>query len=223
MSKSAAHSQLASFIEQIDFDSEHYYNLYFESADDVPSDDVSAEVWTNLSTVTADMSKLRGEFARLRRGVEQLRMPAIEAIGLDRVVEQLQNLERRFQPVAAALSKPDPDEGLVRRLLKDLLAVVDTVERVFDLQLSQPSAVSEGMRVGLESLQRLLMDTLKRYGLQRMELEPGSRFDPELQMAMSTEPSSELADGTVSQILVSGYTLGEQVFRTAQVVVVRNG
>jgi len=125
--------------------------------------------------------------------------------------------------MAAALAKHDPDEGLVRRLLKDLLAVVDTVERVFDLQMNQPSAVSEGMRVGLESLQRLLMDTLKRYGLQRMELETGSRFDPELQMAMSTEPSSELADGTVSQILVSGYTLGEQVFRTAQVVVVRNG
>jgi len=223
MSQSIASSRLDRFIEQIDFDSEHYYNLYFESADEAPPLDVGAEVWTNLSTLTADLAKLRGEFARLRRGVEQLRMPAIEAIGLDSVTEQLRSLEGRLKPIASVLSKPDPDEGLVRRLLKDLLSIVDAIDRVFELHRAQPQAISEGMRVGMESLYKLLLDTLKRYGLERMQLAVGDRFDPEIHMAMSTEPSSELADGTVSQILVSGYTLGEQVFRTAQVVVVRNG
>jgi len=218
----ATHEVLELLIQQIDFDSEHYYNLYFEPADDIPPDDVAAEVWTNLSSLMSDVGKLRGELARMRRGVEEIRMPAIEAVGLEGVVEQLRSLELRLKPLAEQTQAPADEESRTKRLLKDLLAVLDTLDRVFELMAAQPSAVGEGLRTGLVSLYQLFQETLARYGLEQMAIEAGSRFDPHEQLAMGTEPRTELADGMVSRVLLKGYRLHGKPLRTAQVVVVKN-
>jgi molecular chaperone GrpE len=220
--RDGTHEVLELLIQQIDFDSEHYYNLYFEPADDLPPEDVAAEVWTNLSSLMADVGKLRGELARMRRGVEQIQMPAIEAVGLDSVVAQLRSLETRLKPVAEQAARPAEEESQVRRLLKDLLAVLDTLDRVFELVEAQPMTVSEGLRTGLTSLYQLFQETLGRYGLEQMQIAAGSRFDPHEQLAMGTEPHAELADGTVSRVMLKGYRLKDKPLRTAQVVVVKN-
>jgi molecular chaperone GrpE len=217
-----AHNELEQLVNQIDFDSEHYYNLYFEPTDDLPSEDVAAEIWTNLSSLMADVGKLRGEFARMRRGVDELRLPAIEAVGLDSVAEQLRSVEQRLRPLAEQASKPAEDESRVKRLLKDLLAVLDTLDRVFELVAAQPSSVGEGLRTGLDSLYRLFQETLERYGLEQMQVEAGSQFDPHEHLAMGVEANAELADGTVSRVMLKGYRLAEKPLRTAQVVVVKN-
>jgi molecular chaperone GrpE len=213
---------LERLVSQIDFDSEHYYNLYFEPTDDLPSEDVAAEVWTNLSSLMADVGKLRGELARMRRGVEELRMPAIEAVGLDGVAEQLRGLELRLRPLTEAAGKPAEEESRATRVLKDLLAVLDTLDRVFELVEAQPDSVSEGVRKGLDSLYRLFQESLQRHGLEQMPLAAGSKFDPHEHLAMGIEPNAELADGTVSRVMLKGYRLAGKPLRTAQVVVVKN-
>lgn len=222
MKHDATHEFLELLIQQIDFDSEHYYNLYFEPADDLPPEDVAAEIWTNLSSLMSDVGKLRGELARMRRGVEEIRLPAIEAVGLDSVADQLRSLELKLRPLAEQAHQPADDEERSKRLLKDLLAVLDTLDRVFELMEAQPSAVGEGLRTGLISLYQLFQETLARYGLEQMQIEAGSRFDPHEQLAMGTEPRKELADGMVSRVLLKGYRLQGKPLRTAQVVVVKN-
>jgi hypothetical protein len=204
---------------EIDFDSEHYYNLLFESAGAPGASEMARETWSNLASLLADLNKMRGELSRIRRSVEELRMPAIEAIGLDRVVETLRTLETRLRPLGEVLNRQD-DEGRFRRMLKDMIVVVDTLDRVFELAEQQPGSVSAGVLQGLKSVRELLMQTLGRYGLTAMEV--GREFDPHQQMAMGTEPNGELADGSVSRVLQRGYLLDSQVLRTAQVVVVRN-
>jgi len=213
---------LERLVSQIDFDSEHYYNLYFEPTDDVPSEDVAAEVWTNLSSLMADVGKLRGELARMRRGVEELRMPAIEAVGLDSVVEQLRGLELRLRPLTDAAGKPAEDESRAKRILKDLLAVLDTLDRIFELVAAQPDSISDGVRTGLDSLYRLFQESMERHGLEQMQLAAGSTFNPHEHLAMGIEPNAELADGAVSRVMLKGYTLAGKPLRTAQVVVVKN-
>jgi len=217
---------LLNLVRQIDFESEKYYDLYFESVGAAPPPaDISGEVWTNLSSLTADLNKLRNEFSRLRRGVEDLRMPAVETVGLDRVADQLRSLDSKLGPLAARQAPPatqQQDDGKVRRLLKDFLLVVDTIDRVFELAERQPDTIGEGLKVGLDSMYKLITETLGRHGLKAIELKPGDKFDPEQQLAMSTEASQEYPNGTVSQVLTKGYLIGDMILRSAQVVVVRN-
>jgi len=212
-------SELEQLIAEIDFDSERYYNLYSEPDEAEFPVDLAGETWTNLSTLTADQAKLRGELARLRMAMEQLRLPAVEAVGLDKVADQLRGLEMRLRPLSEILSQPG-DEGRFKRVLKDLLVVLDTLDRVFELTAQQPGQVSEGVQRGLSSVYQLLMDTLSRHGLKPMEI--GREFDPHRHMAMGTEPNPALPDGAVSRVMLKGFELNGQVFRTAQVVVVKN-
>jgi molecular chaperone GrpE (heat shock protein) len=211
--------ELERLIAEIDFDSEHYYNLYSEpDTAEIPVD-LAGETWTNLSTITADQAKLRGELARLRMAMEQLRLPAVETVGLDKVADQLRGLEMRLRPLSEILSQPE-DEGRFKRILKDLLVVLDTLDRVFELTAQQPGQVSEGVMRGLNSVYQLLMDTLARHGLKVMEI--GPEFDPHRHMAMGTEPNPALPNGAVSRVMLKGFELNGQVLRTAQVVVVKN-
>jgi molecular chaperone GrpE (heat shock protein) len=53
-------------------------------------------------------------------------------------------------------------------------------------------------------------------------METGEAFDPHRHMAMGTEPNPGKPNGAVSRVLLTGYMWNGQVFRTAQVVVVKN-
>lgn len=216
-----AHSsiQLARLIAEIDFSSEQYYNLFPVEDAGQPAPDLSTEVWTNVSSVMADVARLRGELSRLRMGVEQLRMPAIEAVGLDKTTEQLRALEIQIRPLGKMLSRPE-EESQVRKLLKDLLIALDSLDRVFELMERQPVGIPQGMLTGLRSVYQLIMDSLARHGLTQMPIE--REFDPHWHLAMGTEANAERRDGEISRVLVKGYMFGEQIFRTAQVVVVKN-
>jgi len=100
------------------------------------------------------------------------------------------------------------------------LTVVDALDRVFELLEQQPGQISEGMERGLRSVYRLLSETLSRHGLQPLEI--GAAFDPHVHLAMGTEPNASVADGAISRVLLKGYQLNGQLFRTAQVVVAKN-
>ncbi len=152
---------------------------------------IAQETWSNLAALTADLGKMRGELSRMRRGVEELRLPAIEAVGLDKVVEAAARAWNRGCGRWAMCSTARRTKGVFERVLKDLLVVIDTLDRVFELAEQQPGSVSEGVMRGLSSVYDLLLQTLGRHGLQPMEI--GQAFDPHQQMAMGTEPNPELA------------------------------
>jgi hypothetical protein len=204
---------------EIDFSSEHYYNLYSEPVDAASADAVGRETWSNLASLLADLGKMRGELSRMRRGVEELRMPAIEAIGLDRVAESLRGLEARLRPLGDLINRQE-DDGRFKRVMKELVVVIDTLDRVFELAEQQPGSVSEGVMRGLKSVYDLLLQALGRYGLKPLEI--AGAFDPHTQMAMGTEQNMKLTNGAVSRVMQRGYLLDGQVLRTAQVVVVKN-
>jgi molecular chaperone GrpE len=207
----------------IDFESERYYNLYLDASAPELDPDLDERVWADVSSLTADLNRFRGELARLRRGIEDLRMPAVETVGLDRLAGQLESANTRLAQLSQQL-KPqrEPDaKGPVRSLIKDLLPVLDAVDRVFELSARQPGALSDSVRTGLESVYKLLLDTLSRSGLEPIELKAGDPFNPEEQLAMSTEPHPQLPEGSISQVLTKGYRFEGKLLRTAQVVIVK--
>lgn len=146
-------------------------------------------------------------------------MPAIEAVGLDKVAEQLRGLEMKLRPLSEVLNRTEED-GRIKRLLKDLLDVVDSLDRVFEMMERQPSGLSDGLVRGFRSVYDLLLSSMSKAGLQLMVV--GDSFDPHQHLAMGTEPHEGKADGSVSRVLLKGYLWHGQVFRTAQVAVVKN-
>lgn len=101
-------------------------------------------------------------------------------------------------------------------LLRDLLPVVDNVQRAIAAASQQAEAGSllEGFRLVLQQLERVL----EQHACQRIAA-LHVPFDPNLHSAILQQPSTEHAAGTVVQVVQDGYQVHERVLRPAQVIV----
>jgi molecular chaperone GrpE len=99
-------------------------------------------------------------------------------------------------------------------MLRDLLPVVDNLERA----LSVSGEDTGGVRAGVELTLRQFKDVLSRHGVE--ELDPlGATFDPSLHEAVSRLHTAAAEPNTVVQVMQKGYRLGERLLRAALVVV----
>jgi molecular chaperone GrpE len=99
------------------------------------------------------------------------------------------------------------------RLVKELLPVVDDLERALDAaEKHEEAKLEEGVRL----VHRALEDALRRQGLQEIAVD--GRFDPHVHEALLAQPS-EAEEGTVIEVVQKGYRLGDLVLRPARVVV----
>jgi molecular chaperone GrpE len=105
-------------------------------------------------------------------------------------------------------------------LMRELLNVLDS----FDLAMrtaAEGSATDELLR-GLDLVYKLLMDTLGRFGLKRIEAR-GNPFDPNLHQAVSTVPNNDVPENTVVEEMRRGYTLNGKLLRPSMVSVSAGG
>jgi molecular chaperone GrpE len=104
----------------------------------------------------------------------------------------------------------------LERSLKDLLPVVDNLDRALDLgaRTGKGDALEEGVRM----TRKLLEDTLARQGLKAFSA-LGQPFDPHLHEAMGHEERPDLAPGTVSSEVLRGFRLHDRLVRPALVMV----
>ena len=99
------------------------------------------------------------------------------------------------------------------RLVKDLLPILDDLERALEAAAQhQEAQLEEGVRL----THRALAALLERNGVK--EIETGAMFDPHVHEALLTQPS-EAEEGSVIDVVQKGYTLGDRVVRPARVVV----
>ncbi len=79
------------------------------------------------------------------------------------------------------------------------------------------------MRASSWPASRLVADqlrgTLAGHGLEEIEVEPGTSFDPEYHEAIMTQASPDHDEGTVTQVLERGYLLHGKLLRPAKVIV----
>ena len=105
-------------------------------------------------------------------------------------------------------------------VMRDLLEVVDNLERALDASESEGGA--ESLR---EGIQLILDDLLKIFG--NFEVKPidalGEPFDPVFHQAVMQEETDEQPDNTVLRQLQKGYTLHDRLLRPAMVVVAKAG
>ena len=103
------------------------------------------------------------------------------------------------------------------RVLKEMLPVVDNLERAIEHATSQAStnAIVEGVQLVL----RQFLTAFERLEVTPVEA-AGQPFDPNLHEAIS-QIESDAAPGTVVQVLQRGYRSGERLLRPALVVVAK--
>ena len=102
-------------------------------------------------------------------------------------------------------------------VMKELLGTVDSFELALRNAASGGSGKEEVLR-GLELIQKQLLDTLGRFGLNAIEAK-GKKFDPNFHQAVATQATEEMEENTVIEEMRKGYTLNGRLLRPAMVSV----
>jgi len=106
----------------------------------------------------------------------------------------------------------------LERIMKDLLQVRDSMERGLeaDAQSATAAALLEGQALTLKMLAKVMQD----HNLELIDPQ-GEAFNPEFHEAMTVQPSAELEENSVMEVLQKGYKLHDRLVRPAMVVVSR--
>jgi len=131
---------------------------------------------------------------------------------LVRTQAEMENLRRRVERDVANAHKFG-----IEKILKDLLAVVDSIQSGLEIGKNltgDAKAIHEGMELTL----KLLIDTLKKNGVQEIDPE-GQPFNPADMEAVSAQPGTKNDPNTVINVLQKGYKLHDRLLRPAMVII----
>lgn len=98
-------------------------------------------------------------------------------------------------------------------MLKEFITILDS----FDLAITALEK-NGPVEKGVYMIRAQIEDFLKKRGLERLEVDIGSEFDPRFSEAVA-EVESEKFPGKVAEVVEPGYKLFEKVIRPARVIV----
>jgi molecular chaperone GrpE len=157
--------------------------------------------------------------------VDELRQRLKEAEAALEASAQLRDSHEKYLRAAADLEnyrkramreREEAERFGITSLLKELLPVVDNLDRALD-HLSESEAHS-ALGQGVAATRRIFEDVLGKFGVKAFSAK-GTAFDPNLHEAMQRIPTDEVAPGMVAQELLRGYTLRDRLIRPALVSV----
>lgn len=100
--------------------------------------------------------------------------------------------------------------------LLEFLDVIDSLERA--LTLSGVKDEENTCYLGMKAIHKQMLDTLRRQGARPFE-SLGERFDPHRHDAVSCVKNDELEEGTIVQVMKTGYEMSDgRLLRVAEVV-----
>ena len=166
--------------------------------------DVAAE---ELAALRARIDALEARERELSAQLEQERERTLRGLA------DLDNARKRAQREREEVLR----FGL-ERALKDLLPVIDNLDRALDL--GDRSGKWENLAEGVRMTRKLLEDTLAKQGLKAFSAR-GLPFDPHVHEAMGHEEREDIAPNMVSTEVLRGFMLHERLVRPALVMVAR--
>lgn len=113
----------------------------------------------------------------------------------------------------AEVQKKYATEGLAR----DLLTPLDNLDRAIDA--AKKAGESGPLVTGVSATAGMLLEALKRHGVTRIEVGPGTEFDPNLHQAVMQQPTNDFEPGRVVLVVQQGFLLHDRVLRPASVIV----
>lgn len=108
--------------------------------------------------------------------------------------------------------REDLRQAALEDFIRELLPIIDN----FDRALQHADADSGAFHQGVEMIAKQLHDTLERKGVS--EIDPlGQSFDPLVHEAVQRIEGGDHPPGTVVNVMLKGYTLGDRLIRPAMV------
>jgi len=111
-------------------------------------------------------------------------------------------------------------KAVLEQVLLDFLEVTDNFDRA--LKSAKTAEDMSSIVGGIEQLSRQFFSILEKYGLEKIESEKASEFDPHRHEAIQHIETSEVPDNTIVKVYKTGYALNSKVIRPAMVSVARN-
>ncbi len=138
-----------------------------------------------------------------------------------RTLAEMENLRRRTEREVA-----DAKTYGATSFARDMLSVVDNLARALE-HLPEEARKNadphlQSMIEGVELTARDLEAVLGRHGVRKLDPK-GQKFDPNFHQAIFEAPDETVPAGTVSQVVQSGWTIGDRVLRPAMVGVSKGG
>ena len=127
----------------------------------------------------------------------------------------LENFRRRAQK-----EKEDLARFANENILKEMLPVLDNLERAIEHARQESGGGEESLRQGVEMTLGLFAKSLEKFGVTPIQAE-GEPFDPAWHEAMGQLESSEHPANTVVKELQKGYQLNGRLLRPTLVMVAK--
>jgi molecular chaperone GrpE len=142
-----------------------------------------------------------------------------------RTVADFRNLQDRTQREVKTAR-----DFAIQKFAKDLVDSVDNLDRALGTVPAEKLNVTEkseaqqdlvNLYEGLQMTERILMQTLEKHGLERLNPD-GDKFNPNEHEATFMAPQPDKEDNTVFHVQQKGFKLNGRVLRAAKVGVVKN-
>ena len=163
-----------------------------------------------VEEATSEPASATEEPAREEDPLARAERERTEYLGLaQRTQADFENYRKRAAREAAAAGEK-AKAGLVR----ELLSVVDNLERALASAREDEEHLAEGVRL----VHSELIGVLQRTGVEGFD-PSGEPFDPERHEALSMRPQEGAGAGVVLDVAEKGYTMNGSVLRPARVIV----
>jgi len=134
-----------------------------------------------------------------------------------RALADAENTRRRAERTAE-----EARQYAISDFARELLVVADNLQRTIDAaERRTPETVEDAALIeGVRATERLLMQTLERFGVRKIEA-VGQPFDPNLHEAVMEVDEPENLPNTVVRVVEDGYTIHDRLLRPARVFVAK--
>lgn len=104
-------------------------------------------------------------------------------------------------------------------VMKIFLSAADDLERA--LKNSPEGQEFQSWLNGIELIHQKLINQMKNQGVERLDVNPGDEFDPNIHEAITQEDHPDFEDGQIIEVVQPGYRISERIIRPAMVRVAR--
>ena len=172
----------------------------------------SAETADDVSQVGESPAE-EGEEPSLEDVIEKLQTDLAQAEDASlRAMADAQNVKRRAEQDVEKARK-----FALEQFSKDLLPVVDNLERALDAAVGDEEAIKP-IAEGVELTLKTFMDVMKKFHIEAVD-PAGEPFDHDLHQAIGMLPNADVEPNTVLDVMQKGYTLNGRLMRPAMVMV----
>jgi molecular chaperone GrpE len=138
-----------------------------------------------------------------------------------RLAAEMENFRKRTEREIA-----DTRAYAITKFARDMLTATDSLSRAMLVLPAEARDTADGplksLIEGIELTEREMQRLLAVHGVKPIEAE-GQKFDPHKHQAMFEVPDPTRPEGTVVQVVQTGYAIGDRVLRPAMVGVAKGG